>query len=98
MWDEKKLQSLINDEVEENLLLEYKGAGAIGRTDGKKKEISKDISAMANSAGGIVIYGITEFDSAEKRHSAQWSGNRYPPALLQILPYDLQNGDSTNRV
>jgi hypothetical protein len=30
------------------------------RPDGKKRELSKDVSAFANSAGGTLIYGIVE--------------------------------------
>ena len=39
-----------------------------GASDGKKTEITKDVSAMANSAGGLIIYGIREFDDKAKRH------------------------------
>ena len=53
---------MILNQTEENLHLDYKGAGSLATIDGKKKEISKDISAFANSDGGFVIYGIREFD------------------------------------
>lgn len=58
--DQNYLQSLIENRVEESTELEYKAAAALENTDKKKGDISKDISAMANSAGGKVIYGITE--------------------------------------
>lgn len=67
-WNEKNLQELINDQIEENLNLEYKSADSIGKSEGKKKEISKDVSSMANSAGGTIIYGIKEYDEESKRH------------------------------
>jgi hypothetical protein len=67
-WTENKLQNLITSEIEESLTLEYKSAEALDRTDFKKKEITKDVSAMANSAGGIIIYGIREFAQENKRH------------------------------
>lgn len=67
-WDEKYLQKLIDDEIEENLNLEYKSADSLGKSDGKKKEISKDVSAFANSDGGVIIYGIKEYDEKTKRH------------------------------
>jgi hypothetical protein len=54
------LDRLIADQVEESSILEYKAAESIGRSDGKKREITKDISAFANSAGGVLIYGIRE--------------------------------------
>lgn len=67
-WDEKRICSFIQDEIEENLNLDYKAADALGKSDLKKKEISKDISAMANSDGGIIIYGIKEHNETSKSH------------------------------
>ena len=58
VWNRAKLQSLIDNGIEEGQDLEYKAADALQQTDGKKKEISKDISAMANASGGTIIYGI----------------------------------------
>jgi hypothetical protein len=63
-----ELEKLIADKIEESFNLEYKGADALQNTDGKKKEIAKDVSSFANSAGGVIIYGIKEFDELEKRH------------------------------
>lgn len=62
------LNQMIADGVEENISLDYKAADALQNTDGKKKEIAKDVSAMANAAGGVIIYGIKEFDTADKKH------------------------------
>jgi hypothetical protein len=67
-WTESRMQNLINGEIEESLTLEYKSAEALDRNETKKKEITKDVSAMANSAGGILIYGIREFDQENRRH------------------------------
>ena len=60
-WTESRLQNYITSEIEESLTLEYKSAEALDRNETKKKEITKDVSAMANSAGGIIVYGISEF-------------------------------------
>lgn len=65
---EGDLLALIDDEVEESLQLEYKGAGALQPSRGKKKEVTKDVSAMANSAGGHIIYGIAEYDDEDFQH------------------------------
>ena len=62
------IRRMIADGVEENISLDYKAAEALQNTDGKKKEIAKDVSAMANAAGGVIIYGIKEFDEKEKSH------------------------------
>jgi hypothetical protein len=67
-WDEENIFRFIIDEIEENLNLDYKAADALGKTDGKKNEISKDISAMANSDGGIIIYGIAEYNDSNRSH------------------------------
>jgi Putative DNA-binding domain len=67
-WTESRLQNFITSEIEESLTLEYKAAEALDRNETKKKEITKDVSAMANSAGGILIYGIAEYNDPEKRH------------------------------
>src|SRR5215216_1931949 len=67
-WTEARLQNFITSEIEESLTLEYKSAEALDRNETKKKEITKDVSAMANSAGGILIYGIAEYNDTDKRH------------------------------
>lgn len=59
------IKNLITNQIEENSQLEYKSGEALKHEN--KKEIIKDISAMANSAGGIIIYGVKEFDK-EKNH------------------------------
>jgi predicted HTH transcriptional regulator len=53
-----EIDQLIRDGVQEDLHLDYKESPAIDRT--KRNEIAKDISAFANSDGGILIYGIVE--------------------------------------
>jgi len=67
-WTLEKIYQLISNQVQESLKLEYKSAGALEKTDEKKKEITKDVSAMANSDGGTIIYGIKEYDEKDKRH------------------------------
>lgn len=60
-WDEDDLLWLITSKEQESLQLEYKDSAALDRKDNKKKaELSKDVSAMANSAGGTIVYGIPE--------------------------------------
>lgn len=54
------LNNLIENKVEENLNLDYKASGALDKQNNKTSEISKDVSAMANSDGGIIIFGISE--------------------------------------
>jgi hypothetical protein len=59
-WTKLDLEQLIVDQVTESLVLDYKSSSSLGKTDGLKKEISKDVSAFANSAGGTIVYGIQE--------------------------------------
>lgn len=59
-WSQRRLQDLINNHAEESVYLDFKAADSL--TDGKKKDIRKDVSAFANSDGGVIIYGISEVD------------------------------------
>ncbi len=67
-WTEKKLRALIESETEESLTLEYKSAEALGKSAYQKTEITKDVSAFANSAGGTLIYGIRESSEHDRKH------------------------------
>ncbi|WP_425907030.1 helix-turn-helix domain-containing protein [Nitrobacter sp. TKz-YC02] len=60
------VQSLIDDGIEEGLELEYKGSPALSRDSANVNELCKDVSAMANSAGGQIIYGVEEDKTARK--------------------------------
>ena len=67
-WTKQRLDQMIADGVEESLSLDYKRSDSLAKTDGKKVEVTKDISSFANSSGGVVIYGIAEFDDKARRH------------------------------
>jgi hypothetical protein len=68
VWDQTRIQSLIDQQVQESLTIEYKAAGALEKTDKKRTEITKDVSAMANSAGGVLVYGVTEYQRKDMQH------------------------------
>ena len=55
-WTLERIRELVHNKIEENLHLDYKRLLSLNDT----KEISKDISAFANSDGGTVIYGVIE--------------------------------------
>lgn len=57
-WEEEDLLVLVDGRMEESTRIEYKRE--IDLTGKGKKEAAKDISAMANAEGGLIIYGIDE--------------------------------------
>ncbi|WP_313377043.1 ATP-binding protein [Chishuiella sp.] len=59
-WSLELINKYIDNKVEENLHLDYKASGSLQKNDKKTNELSKDISAFANSDGGTIIYGIKE--------------------------------------
>ncbi|MHB9131030.1 MAG: AlbA family DNA-binding domain-containing protein [Armatimonadota bacterium] len=60
-WTLEDIRAVLASEEQENLMLDYKASLAIGEwTDSKRNELSKDICAFANSAGGLIIIGIGE--------------------------------------
>jgi hypothetical protein len=61
-WAESDLLDVINHKVRESLRCDYKAPDSLQNTDAKKDEISKDVSAFANSEGGSIVYGILEKD------------------------------------
>jgi len=67
-WTKDKLEELISSQTEENISLDYKASESFGRNDSRKAEITKDVSAFANSAGGTIIYGIKEYSELSKKH------------------------------
>jgi hypothetical protein len=67
-WTPERIQELIDKKIEEGPQLDYKAAAALSRHESKKIEVTKDISAFANSAGGTVIYGLKEFSDDARKH------------------------------
>lgn len=67
-WTETRINQMIADGIEESLHLDYKAAGALAKRPEKKCEIVKDVTAFANSDGGVIIYGVREHASASQKH------------------------------
>lgn len=95
------LQRLIDAEVSESSNLEYKAAQAIG----DRAEIQKDVSSMANGAGGIIIYGLIEKDNKpatidpilNSRHSREYldqviSAGIQPSIKFKTEPIAIEGG------
>src|ERR1044072_836376 len=68
-WTETELQRHIDEGIEEHFQLDYKAAGSIDKQNNKTTEITKDVSAFANSAGGTIIYGLMELPEPKKHLS-----------------------------
>lgn len=97
-YTEKDIYDLINNEIEESIYLDFKAGGALGKSDGKRKEISKDVSAFANSDGGVIIYGLNE-----KNHKADSfsfiDGNEFTKEWLeQIISSTIQRKISNLKI
>lgn len=59
-YDQNDLISLIEIQAEESTHLDFKSSGSLEKSDKKKAEIGKDVSAFANADGGIIVYGMKE--------------------------------------
>jgi hypothetical protein len=58
-WTEQSVQELVTYQATESLSVEFK-RDMPHATPSDRREIAKDISAMANSAGGWIVYGVDE--------------------------------------
>jgi hypothetical protein len=98
------LQRLVDEGLEESLTLDYKASPALTRDGKGPDEICKDVTALANSAGGQIVYGIEE-DKATKKPSRVDDGVADPKVtrewIEQILNSRVQprlNGVTTTRI
>jgi hypothetical protein len=82
------ITALIANEAEESVHLDFKAAGSLSKKDERKKmEIAKDVSAFANSDGGIIVYGIEEQN--HKAYAISYiDGNTYTKEWLEQVIQD----------
>ncbi len=62
-WDVNDLLDMVKAGTQESIELDFKESKALLNVKGQKDvryEVSKDVSALANSAGGVLIYGMVE--------------------------------------
>ncbi|GFZ93743.1 hypothetical protein GCM10008018_45170 [Paenibacillus marchantiophytorum] len=78
---------LVFNKVPESITLEYKAEGPALSSDGDKKEFLGDLSAMANTNGGLLIFGIKEAKEDGKNAG-------YPEEITGIK--DPRNGNPVN--
>ncbi|PVC76952.1 ATP-binding protein [Streptomyces sp. CS131] len=66
-------------------------------------KFAKDISAMANTRGGLLIYGVAndhsivgiDWEKADLRQYAQWVRNHVHPYLPDLVMFRLTDGATT---
>lgn len=89
-WDENDVMSLIKNQEQESLYLDYKASDALNNTASNKTEISKDVSAFANSDGGRIIYGIEESKHLPQRIDGIVAVNGKREWLEQVINSNIQ--------
>jgi Putative DNA-binding domain len=90
-WSEADLQRLADDKVGETLQLEFKACGALSKNPEGKAEVGKDVSAIANAAGGTIIYGIVEKNRVADSIDVGFDPNVYTKEWLeQVIDSNVQ--------
>ena len=79
--DGDDFQKMVAAQLEETLTLEYKASPALTRDSKNVIELCKDVSAMANSAGGQIIYGIEEDKKTHREWLHQILGSNIHPRI-----------------
>jgi len=80
---EKDIENLIKNKIQEDTNLDYKTPD-FSKGD-FNKELAKDVSAMANSDGGIIIYGIQEENHFPKEIMWIEKDEGYCERIAQII-------------
>lgn len=94
-WDESDILSLIENRVPESLKLEFKACDALRQTNKLwRPELIKDVSALANSAGGTIVYGIKE---DKVTHEAESLDEGYDPAECKVERFQQIVDDNIER-
>src|SRR5690349_7722275 len=57
------IRNLVAAEVEESYFLDFKSA-LYCKNDDQRRELAKDVVALANTAGGAIVLGVAEHDHA----------------------------------
>ncbi|MET7312788.1 ATP-binding protein [Streptomyces sp. NPDC005571] len=91
------------DHLEESDDLDWKRDLPVPPMHGQWNEFAKDISAMANTRGGLLIYGVSndheivgvDWEKADLRQYAQWVRNHVHPYLPDLAMFPLTGGTKT---
>jgi hypothetical protein len=107
------LEEMCNERTEESLILEFKPCdelrvgthmkdGNLRTRDTILDELTRDVSAFLNSAGGTIIYGIRESNSCAKKldrkNAFKPDDESYsqPERVIQFLRYHIQPAPTVN--
>lgn len=83
-FTENDILNILNSRLEESINIEFKSGNALSNTPNHKKEISKDVSAFANSDGGLIFYGINE-DNHIASSLSYIDGNQFNKEWLENI-------------
>lgn len=83
LWTEDDLLQLITLAIQESLELDFKRCDSLQKKDKKKDEISKDVGAFANSAGGTIVYGMLEDGHVPTELDIGYDPNDIPKEWLE---------------
>jgi hypothetical protein len=114
LWNEARILRMIVQQEPEGLSLEYKGSGTVGKNNDQRDDITKAVSAMANSRGGIVIFGVAPYRDPNKKdlperidpidqtqYSQEWLGQKIgliSPRIAGIEIYPIPLASSPSTV
>jgi len=83
-FTEQDILNILNSRLEESINIEFKSGEALSNLQGHKKEISKDVSAFANSDGGLIFYGVNE-DNHIASSLSYIDGNQFNKEWLENI-------------
>lgn len=82
-WTRSDLEALIGQE--EGSSLEFKASAALERHSKNTMELVKDVTALANAAGGVIIYGLVENKDTGAAEYIDDGSDAVPEWIEQIL-------------
>ncbi|WP_447034463.1 AlbA family DNA-binding domain-containing protein [Streptomyces hypolithicus] len=92
------------DNLEESDDLDWKEMLPQQPRDGRWNEFAKDVAAMANTRGGLIIFGVQDKttvlvgidpDEVNRQQYAQWIRNHVQPYLPDLDIFELTDGTKT---
>ncbi|GGU66976.1 AlbA family DNA-binding domain-containing protein [Streptomyces lavendofoliae] len=92
------------DNLEESDDLDWKEMLPQPPRDGRWNEFAKDVAAMANTRGGLIIFGVQDRttalvgidpDEVNRQQYAQWIRNHVQPYLPDLDIFELTDGTKT---